>query len=415
MHSILVVDDELSIRESFSLILEGKYRVILAASGEAALKAVSDQKLDMAYLDIRMPGMDGIETLTRVREIDPDLEVIMVTAVNDVQNASKAIKIGARDYVVKPFDVDHILKLTEQILSKKSIQKEKVVIKKKGADLVGLDNIQKAVSKIRDDKKVLILGEPGTEKEIVASIIHEMSGRSKAQFMTTHLSSLIHSKELTALFLGRGKGSTTAELTGKTGLFEQLRSGTLFIDNLEALPGSVSQAIVDGEFSRDGSQTKIEIETRLIAGAMPGLAEKNRPLFDLFSERVINIPPLRERNRDIPLLIKYFCNKCNDKYDKEISFSPDTIKALASYQWPGNTQELGCLVERYVLSLNKRIVEIEDLPLDVLLRTTQGTGSEFILKFEKEYIQKVYEEKGKDKAKTASFLGITPTVLEVKL
>lgn len=415
MHSILVVDDELSIRESFSLILEEKYKVVLAASGEAALKAVSDQKLDMAYLDIRMPGMDGIEALARIREIDPDLEVVMVTAVNDVQNASKAIKIGARDYVVKPFDVDHILKLTEQILSKKAIQKEKVTAQKKTADFVGLDNVLKAVSKIKNDERVLILGEPGTEKEIVASIIHEKSDRSKAQFTSTHPSSLISLKELTTLFLGQGKGATIAELTGKSGLFEQLKSGTLFIDNLEALPSSVALAISNGEFSRDGSQTKIKIEARLVAGAMPDLAEKNRALFDLFAARVINIPPLRERSGDLPLLIKHFANKYNDEYGKDISFSPDTIDALSAYQWPGNTQELACLIERYVLSMNKRIVEVEDLPLDVLLKTTHGAGSEFISKFEKEYIQKVYEEKGKNKAKTASFLGITPTVLEVKL
>jgi len=131
MYSILVVDDELSIRESFSLILGGKYKLLLAASGEAALKTIADQKLDLVYLDIRMPGLNGLETLKRMKEIDPDLEIIMVTAVNDVQKASQAVKLEARDYIVKPFDVDHVLKLTEQILRKKSILTEESKAQKK--------------------------------------------------------------------------------------------------------------------------------------------------------------------------------------------------------------------------------------------------------------------------------------------
>ena len=137
MNKILVVDDELSIRESFSLILDGRYKLITAASGEGALKAAADQKIDLAYLDIRMPGLDGLETLKRLKQIDPAIEVVMVTAVNEVNKASAAIKLGARDYIIKPFDVDAILKMTAAILRRQELLREGAAIQQKGKKLIG--------------------------------------------------------------------------------------------------------------------------------------------------------------------------------------------------------------------------------------------------------------------------------------
>jgi DNA-binding NtrC family response regulator len=423
MHSILVVDDELSIRESFSLILEGKYKVLLAASGEAALKTIADQKIDMAYLDIRMPGMDGIETLSRLREIDPELEVIMVTAVNDVQNASKAIKIGARDYVVKPFDVENILKKTAHILSQKNILNHGISTQKNilnhSLKLIGNNEkileTKKQIDKLKEGQRVLIIGEAGTEKESVAHIIHQKSKRSEFPFKAINLSHLMSNAEINNRLFGKGKGATTIELTAKAGLIESLKNGTLFINNLEALPHSTLDIFKTGEFSRQGSFKKIAIQIRFIGGASVELAEKDKESFEFFSQELIQLPPLRKRSSDIPILIKHFLNIYNSQFKKEISFSPEAIEALTSYSWPGNTQELSCLVQRYLLSSKKDQIDLEDLPLDILLKTTQGVGSDFVSKFEKDYIRSVYKQSDEDKTKAANLLGINPTVLEIKI
>lgn len=416
MHSILVVDDELSIRESFSLILEGKYKVLLAASGEAALKSIVDQKIDMVYLDIRMPGLDGLETLKKMKEIDPDLEIIMVTAVIDVNKASQAIKLGARDYIVKPFDVDSVLKLTEQTLRKKSILAEEIEVQKKAGkippELLGqIAEIAKTAAKIKKDERVLILGEAGTEKEMVARIIHEKSERANFPFKSIHLSSEMSPLEIKTILFGCEKGTSTIDLEAKTGLFEQAKNGTVFINNLESLPEEIFKTISTMEFSRTGpAAPTIPIEARLIGGVSQDL--ENKELFDFFSEVFIQIPPLRERSSDIPLLVNHFIEKYNAKYGRDVKIAPPAAEALTTYSWPGNTQELESLMERLVLSCKHNQIMLEDLPLDILLKTTEGAGSDFVRAFEKEYIQNVFEICGKNKEKAAVFLGISPILLE---
>jgi len=423
MHSILVVDDELSIRESFSLILEGKYKVHLAASGEAALKTAADQKLDMTYLDIRMPGMDGIEALKRLREIDPDLEIIMVTAVNDVQNASKAIKLGARDYVVKPFDVEHVLKLTEQILSKKAIVSEGSSIQKKIQEkppaLVGqnekISAIIKNIDKIQPDDQVLIIGAPGTEKETVARLIHDKFEDENAPFGTLNLSPRMSLAKIKKLLFGREKGSTTVDLAAKPGLLEQCKGGTIFINDLDPLPVEIFKILSSGEFERVGGLTKIKIEARLVGAATPNLANRNKEIFEFFSGVLIEVPALKERSSDLPLLINHFLDEYGAQYRKEIKIESAALDALIGYSWPGNTRQLKNVIERLILTSTDNAIGLDDLPLDILLKTTQGAGSGFIAAFEREYIQQVLARSGNNKTQAAAFLEINPTLLEVKI
>lgn len=424
MHNILVVDDEFSIRESFSLILEDKYKVLQAASGEAALKTAADQKVDIVYLDIRMPGLDGLETLKRIKEIDPGLEIIMVTALNDVQKANQAVKLGARDYVVKPFDVHNILKLTEQILRKKSILGEGNEVQKKTAksalELIGQNEkivrIQKSIDKIKKDERVLILGEAGTEKETIARIIHQKSDRAHFPFRSIYLSQERSPREIKAMLFGQGKGSTTIDLEAKVGLLEEAKDGTLFMSNLESLPEDIFKTISSLKFSRLGPSSRpIPIEARLIGGANLDLSLKNKGLFDFFSAVFIEIPPLRERSSDIPLLVNRFIEKQNTRYGKDMKITPPALEALINYSWPGNTQELEYLMERLALACSDHQILLEDLPLHILLKTSQGAGSNFLSTFEKEYIQSIFEKSGKNKEKTAAFLGVNPILLETKL
>jgi DNA-binding NtrC family response regulator len=423
LHSILVVDDELSIRESFSLILKGRYRLRLAASGEAALKIISDQRLDMVYLDIRMPGMNGLETLKRIKEIDPELEVIMITAVNDLQSAGEAVKLGARDYVVKPFDVDHILKLTEQILRKKALLAEGNEVQKKAAreiqELIGqherIIEISKTLSKIKRDERILILGEAGTEKELVANIIHEQSSRSAFPCKVAHLCPCMTVPQIKALFFGMGKGESVVDLEARSGLFEQAKNGSVFLNNLELLPEEIFKNVCLLEFSRTGSSLKIPIESRLMGGASADLVERNKEIFDFFSEVHIHLPPLRERTSDIPLLANHFCKKYSSRYEKEVKIDPPALEVLTNYSWPGNTHQLEGLMERLILSSATGQIEVEDLPIDILIEGDGSPGSDFISNFEKEYICAAFERSGKSKAKTAAFLGINPLLLETKI
>jgi len=423
MPNILVIDDELSIRESFSLILEEKYKVLLAASGEVALKQVADQKLDLAFLDIRMPGMDGLETLKRIKEINPDLEVVMVTALNDVSKANAAVKHGARDYVVKPFDVNHIIKLTEQILRKKAIIKHGSQAQKKAArlipELIGqsdkITKVLKTIEKIKNYERVIILGEDGTEKETIAQMIHEKSNRSDFPFYTVYLSRNMSPQKIKGLFFGWGKGTSTIALEAKSGLFEQIKMGTIFINNLEALPAEILETISSGKFSRLGSEAKIPIEARLIAGAGLNLPEEKREFYEYFSEVTIKLPPLRERNSDLPLLINHLFEKYIIQYGKEVDVETRALEALANYSWPGNTFQLASIIERLILSCANNKITLEDLPLDILINLAGSPGSNFATTFEQEYIKKIFELNHKSKEKTAAFLEITPFLLEAKL
>lgn len=408
MNKILIVDDELSIRESFSLILEGKYKLFLAASGEAALKITVDQKIDLVYLDIRMPGLNGLETLKRIKEIDPSVEVIMVTAVNDVQKASEAVKLGAKDYIVKPFDVDVILKMAETVLRRKSLVREGKEAQKTTPQLIGqsekIIEITKIIEKIASkDLRVLILGEPGTEKEIVAELIHTGSPRAASPFRVYDLSAQLSPSEIRTNLFGMGKGSTTIELEKISGLFEEARGGTVFLNHIEYLPPDLT-----------AFQT---VEARLIAGSnLAEFPEKSRESFDFFSEVLITLPPLRERTSDLPLLIKYYLDKFSEKYGKEgMEISPEAEELFSNYAWPGNTEELESLLERLVITAPDAKINTADLPFDLLLKSPGAPGSDYLSAFEKDYIQKVFDSTGRDQEKTSALLGIGPALLESKI
>lgn len=374
MNKILVVDDELSIRESFSLILEGKYKVLLAASGEGALKTITDQKVDLVYLDIRMPGLDGLETLKRMKEIDPELEIVMVTAVNDVQKASEAIKLGARDYIVKPFDVESVLKMTESILRRKMLLREGEEITKRVPQLIGqsekMAKISRSIQKIAaEEARVLILGEPGTEKEVIAELIHRSSNRADFPFQTLNLSAQRSSSEIKIKLFGTAKGSTTVELRKITGLLEKVRGGTVFLNHIEYLPAEII--------------SELPTEVRLISGSnLIDLSEKSKEIFDFFSEVLISIPPLRERISDLPLLINHLLERFSEKYGKEVSeVSPEALEALSNYSWPGNIAELEALMGKLAIAIPSNKITTEDLPIDILLCSSGAPGSEYLEKF----------------------------------
>lgn len=407
MNRLLVVDDELSIRESFSLILGSKYKLMLAASGEAALKYAADQKIDLAFLDIRMPGLDGLATLKRLKEIDPELEVVMVTAVNDVQKAGEAIKYGARNYLIKPFDVQAILKMTEAILRRKSLIIEEENIRKetdkKQLKLIGqgekITAVFQTIKKIAaKDLRVLVLGEPGTERAAVAELIHEASQRAELPMRTLNLTEALTGSEIKNLIFGAEQGSTTADLKKQAGLVDEARGGTVFIDHIEYLPA--------------GLFTNQPLEPRLIAGGPPDLAERVRESYEFFSEALIALPPLRERISDLPLLINHFVELYSEEYGKEITgVAPEVEELFGNYSWPGNIAELGAVIRNLVLKTETDRLKVHDLPLDLLLKSSSAAGGDYFSSFEKAYIRDILDRAGGDKERAAAVLNINPSLI----
>lgn len=422
---ILIVDDELSIRESFLLILGKEFKVVTAASGEAALKRIIDEKVDLVYLDIRMPGMNGIETLKRIKEIDGGIEVIMVTAVNDVGSAAASVKLGAKDYVVKPFDVADILNRTRSMVIK--AQTKSIKAPGKG-ELIGnsrqILNIKKTVDQLpQKDSSVLITGEKGLEAEQIASII---SSESEKQLKTLNASSDLKSSVL----FGREKGSFTQEFGKEAGILEEADGGILFIRNIELLPkdaqARLGRALSKKEFSRDGSAAAISVDVRVIAETSANLAELAKEghfdseLYDAISGTVIELPSLRMRESDILTLINHYIDEFSGKYDRKIKFSPEALDILAAYPWPGNLAEMANTIESVMLSIDKDELTPDDLPLDVLIKSPAGGRPYTTLEniegmFEKAHILSVYKKAGESKEKASAMLGIQQKTLESKL
>ncbi len=422
---ILVVDDETNIRESFTLILEKEFNVITAASGEAALKRIIDEKVDLVYLDIRMPGMNGMETLKRIKEIDSSIEVIMVTALNDVGGAAAAIKLGAKDYIVKPFDVKDILNRTRSFVIKAQTKAIKPPMED---ELIGnsrqIQNIRKVVEQLsQKGSSVLIIGEKGLEAEQIAAIVN---GESEKELKKLDASSDLGSWVL----FGREKGSFTSEFEKEAGMLEEANGGILFIRNIELLPMDVQkklgQALSKKEFSRDGSSAAIHVDLRVIAETSADPAELikegsfDRDLYNAISRTVIELPPLRMRESDIPILINHYVDKFSIKYDRQLKVSPEALEILAGYPWPGNLAELSNVIEAIMLSSKKEVLEPDDLPLDILIKSPAG-GRPFTTleniegKFEKAHILSVYKKAGESKEKASAMLGIGLKTLESKL
>ena len=400
MHNILVVDDELSIRESFNLILDGKYKVLTAASGEGALKTVTDTKVDLTFLDIRMPGMNGLETLKRLKELDPKLEVVMVTAVNDMQKASEAIKLGARDYLIKPFDINAVLKMSENILRRLELSAE---LGKKTAHLVGQSDKLKELNQQIDNlahksTPVLLLGEVGTEKGTISRIIHQKSPRATRPYAAIDLSPTLSAALIKIKLFGQGGGTTVAELDKSLGLIEQARGGTLFINNIELLPKDLLLSLQNIEARLIGATTQPTFTTEL-SEAFP-------------VDRLL-IPALRERAVDIPLIIKKLLDEYSQLYGRGYKkISKETEETLSNYPWPGNFSQLRAVIARLALTQSAEQIENSALPLDMLLRGTfNAEGTDYLSAFDRAYARTVYEETGHNRETTAQLLEVTPSFL----
>ncbi|MCP3941289.1 MAG: sigma-54-dependent Fis family transcriptional regulator [Desulfobacteraceae bacterium] len=398
MHAqILVVDDDEAIRDALMEILEDDYDVVCVDSGFKALDRVKKQIFDLVFLDIVMPEMDGIQTLKRIKVHDKNLDIIMVSAVDRAQEATDSIKLGAYDYITKPFDHEIILNRVEKVLLKRNLVKEvsfhrsapspwsgktQIISKSKNMDIVF-----ELVAKVaKTSSNVLITGESGTGKELIARSVHNASLRSEKSFVAINCAA-IPAELMEAELFGHEKGAFTGAHKQSMGKFEFAHQGTIFLDEISCLKpefqAKLLRFIQEREFTRVGSHRTIKVDVRIVVATNTSLDEMVKEgsfrddLYFRLNVVPILLPPLRNRKGDVPILADFFLDRFNRQMNKNIKgFTPDAIAILAAYSWPGNIRELENLIERMVVLGEKNsFIDEKDLPFDLLFNGESETGA----------------------------------------
>jgi two-component system response regulator PilR (NtrC family) len=367
---ILVADDEQSMREFLDIMLKKEgYKVSLASNGEEVVKLVDNDLFDLVLLDIRMPKLDGISALKKIKAIAPETVVIMITAYASADTAIKAMKEGAYDYITKPFKVEEIKLIIKNALEKKNLQKENILLKQVVRDRYHFGNIigqspkmmalYDLLEKVSPTKtNILIAGESGTGKELVAKAIHYNSVRKEKPFVTLNCGAIPESLIESELF-GHMKGAFTDAIATKKGLFEVADEGTIFLDEISELPllmqVKLLRVLQDKEFKRVGGTEDIRVDVRIISATNKDLEEAvkekhfREDLFYRLNVIQIKLPPLRDRKEDIPILASHFLKKYSEELNKNIlKTSPEALQILLNYEYPGNVRELQNIIERAV-------------------------------------------------------------------
>lgn len=433
---ILVVDDEVSVRESLhDWLKDSGHEVFTAANGGEALEIVKDKKPEIVITDLVMPGMDGLELTKKVKELFPDIEVIVITAYGSVATAIAAIKEGAYDYVEKPFCPERVELLLEKLMERQKLIKENVSLKQKLEDRYRFEGIIAKSNKMRQifevvkvvaksNATVLITGESGTGKELVARAIHSLSPRRDNPFVVVSCAALPESLLESELF-GHERGSFTGAIAQKKGKFEYANKGTLFLDEIGDISANIQvhllRVIEEKEFSRVGGNEPIRVDVRIISATNKDLkkaveqGEFREDLYYRLNVVRIDLPPLRERKEDIPLLAEHFLKKFSAENQKEITgFSPEAREFLLRYEWPGNVRELENAIERAVILTKNNLVALADLTYRDF-STLAVTGSKRIDEVEKSHILSVLKETKGNFSEAARVLGITRMTLYNKM
>ncbi|OGR08848.1 MAG: sigma-54-dependent Fis family transcriptional regulator [Desulfobacca sp. RBG_16_58_9] len=438
---VLVVDDEEAVRHGIAQVLgRRQLAVATAASADEALEILNQRPVAIILLDIKLPDVDGIEFLRLLRKDFPETEIIMITGYPTIQGAVECIKLGALDYLVKPFRIDELEAVVEKArerLSQKSTPKKP---EPEEAGALGLDFIigespamKQVYAKIRraapSDSTVLLTGESGTGKELAARAIHLLSPRKDEEFVAVDCSALVETLLESELF-GHVKGSFTGALQTKHGLFELANHGTFFFDEVTNLSLNIQakllRVIQEREFMQVGSQKRIKLDIRIIASSNRDLKEAikagtfREDLFYRLSVIPIHLPPLRERGGDIPRLVEHFLKEYSQKGNREVTgILPKAMKLLEAYSWPGNVRELAHTLERIVILEDGDVVQPEHLPSFITQR--QGEFQVFsdenytLEELEKRYIQFILRRTRGRRQDAARILGINRKTLSHKI
>jgi DNA-binding NtrC family response regulator len=435
-HSLLIVDDELVVRDSLSKwFKQDGYRVDAAEDAAHAIKKMSDGPWNVILLDIKMPGMSGLELQKRLREIDPAISTIMITAFASVESAVQALKEGAFDYVTKPVDPDHLSHLVTNALRQKKLAEENAQLHEhisemaQGDEIVGNSPQMKKVIELaktvaQTDTTVMIRGESGSGKELIARAIHVNSPRRYFPIIAVNCGAVPETLLESELF-GHEKGAFTGAQYRRKGKFEMADGGTIFLDEI----GTISQkmqvqllrVIESKQFTRVGGNEVIHSDFRIICATNRDLEEAvkegtfREDLYYRLNVFAVFIPPIRERRTDIPLLVQHFLKKYSSVMNKQISeVTPDTMDLLVRYDWPGNVRELENVIERAMVLAKPPTIRPDDLPFQLGLNH-RAPADDTIASVEKSHIEAMLAKTGWNITRAAEILSIDRVTLYNKI
>ncbi len=435
--AILIVDDEPIVQQSLAEWFRSDgYEVDSAGSAKEALRKVAEGRYDIALVDIKMPGMDGLELQSRLAEVEPDLTVIMITAYASVDSAVQALKAGAFDYVTKPFDPDELSHLVRRAIEHRSLRFENIRLKESldaiaGAptiigDSPGMRHVLDLVEAVSEtDATVLIRGDSGTGKELVARAIHAKSGRRYNPMVVVNCGALAEGILESELF-GHEKGAFTGAQYRHKGKFEMADGGTIFLDEIGAVSQRVQvellRVLEDKVVTRVGGQTPISVDFRVIAAtnqdleAMVEAGDFREDLFWRLNVFTVEIPPLRERPEDIIALAHHFLEQyCHAMNRPHSNITPEALEVLGSYSWPGNVRELENAIERAIVVGKECVVRSEDLPVRVHGSTEPVVNGSSLAEVERAHILSVLNAMEWNISKSAEALGVDRGTLYNKI
>jgi len=440
--NILVVDDESSIRESLSGILRDEgYDVSVATDGVTALKKVEEDPPDLIFLDIVMPGIDGLETLQKLKERFPEIYVIIISAYGTIETAVKALKYGAFDFIEKPLSLEKVVLTVKHAFDFFKLNQENWLLREKIFPTFRLDGISPSLTQLKEDieraaptnASILITGENGSGKELVARLIHQQSRRSNKSLVEVNCAAIPEELIESELF-GYEKGAFTGASSRKLGKFDLAHEGTLFLDEIGDMSlktqAKILRILEEQKFERVGGSKTIEVDVRLIAATNKDLPEEikkgnfREDLYFRINVIPLNVPPLRERKEDITVLANAFLNRfAKEQNIEEKNIDPDAMDILINYTWPGNVRELKNIIERLVIMTKEAVITPDDI-----MRSLRGGSSSndfshlfnLDLKeakdtFEQHYIAYKLSQCGDNVSKTAETIGIERSHLHRKI
>ncbi len=442
MHNILIVDDESGIRDSLKGVLEDEgYQAGAAGSGEAGLSLLEKRDFDVVLLDVWLPGMDGLDTLQKIRALDNPPEVIMISGHGTIETAVRATKLGAYDFLEKPLSIDRTLNLIKHAIDAKTLRRENRELKRQlqaksviAGDSVPMKALRQQVSIMAPTNgRVLIYGESGTGKELVAHAIHAQSLRKEEMFIEVNCAAIPEDLIESELF-GHRHGSFAGATSEKEGQFQKASGGTLFLDEVGDMSlktqSKVLRTLDEQRFTPVGSADPITVDVRVIASTNKDLEEEiskgnfREDLFYRLNVIPFFVPPLRERKEDIPLLARYFLKEFAAAYGKRSrEMTDDAIQTLTRYAWPGNVRELRNVIERIVI-MNPTTTKFERKHLPPLVYrdgSRRAAGTEFSTlhqardAYERDYILKKLDENHGNVSRTAEMLGLERSHLYRKM
>jgi two-component system, NtrC family, response regulator PilR len=434
---ILIVEDEKSMREVLKILLEGEgYEVMTASDGLEGIAHLDKDIFDLVVTDVKMPKVDGFEVLKRIKDISPDTIVIMITAFGTKESGVEAMKLGAYDYISKPFNIDEIRLIVKKAIEKKREHIELSLLRQKVDVTYSLENIIGQSPKMQElfrvipriaqsNSNVLITGESGSGKELVAHAMHNLSHRKEKNIVTINCAAFPEGLLESELF-GHMKGAFTGAMYNKQGLFEIADGGSVFLDEIAEMPTSLQAKLLrvleNGTFRRIGGTTDIKVDVRVVSATNKDLNEEigtgrfREDLYYRLNVIPVMMPPLRERKEDIPLLINHFLSKTADSPKK---ITPEAMKLLIDYSWKGNVRELENVIERTALLTEREEITPADLPSEIVTQnrsdvksiaelTVEGIDLEqLIVDLEKDYLLKALEKTDGVKTEAAKLLRLS--------